>query len=149
MKKQVFGRKFKRDVNERKALFKGLLTNLVLKERIKTTEDKAKAIKGRAEKLVTRVKKTGVYDTSLQKYLTPPAAKKLVGDVASRFPTRQGGYTRIIRLGRRLKDNASMAFIEWVEKNDTKNEKARTKNKDDSKEEKPKKNTKTQKEKKK
>jgi ribosomal protein L17 len=54
MKKHVFGRKFKRDKNERKALFKNLLTELVLHEQIKTTEEKAKAIKGDFDKLVTR-----------------------------------------------------------------------------------------------
>ena len=57
MKKNVFGRQFKRDANERKALFKNLLTSLVMQERIQTTEAKAKAIKAAADKLVTRAKK--------------------------------------------------------------------------------------------
>lgn len=116
MKKKVYGRQFKRDINERKALFKGLLSSLVLKERIQTTQEKAKAIKGQAEKLVTRVKKNRQPFSSLQKYLTPPAVQKLALDIAPRFTNRNGGYTRIMRLGRRLKDNASMVFIEWVEK---------------------------------
>ena len=59
MRKQVFGRKFKRDANERKALLKGLMTDLVMKESIQTTEEKAKAIKGQVEKLVTKAKRKG------------------------------------------------------------------------------------------
>ena len=59
MKKNVFGKQLKRDMNERKALFKNLLTSLVMEESIKTTEAKAKAIKGAADKLVTKAKKGG------------------------------------------------------------------------------------------
>jgi len=116
MRKQVFGRQFKRDFNERKALFKGLLSSLVLNGSIKTTEEKAKAIRGQAEKLVTKARKTG---NNLGKlfslYLTNDAIKKLISDVAPRFSKRNGGYTRIVRLGRRVSDGAKMALIEWVE----------------------------------
>ena len=59
MRKHVFGRHLKRDANERKALFKNLLTSLVIEERITTTEAKAKAIKAAADKLVTKAKKGG------------------------------------------------------------------------------------------
>ncbi|OGH18987.1 MAG: 50S ribosomal protein L17 [Candidatus Levybacteria bacterium RIFCSPHIGHO2_12_FULL_38_12] len=117
MKKKVFGRKFKRDRNERKALFKSLLSSLVLEERIKTTEQKAKAIKGRAEKLVTQAIKKGKTSQSLmQEYLTPPAIEKLITQVAPVFTQRNGGYTRIVRLGKRFGDNASYVLLEWVEK---------------------------------
>ena len=57
MRKNVFGRQFKRDKNERAALFKGLISSLVLHERIKTTEEKAKAIKGEVDKIITKAKK--------------------------------------------------------------------------------------------
>lgn len=57
MKKNVFGRQLKRDINERKALFKNLLTSLVLEEQIKTTHAKAQAIRSAADKLVTKAKK--------------------------------------------------------------------------------------------
>ena len=60
MKKNVFGRKFKRDRNERKALFKSLMSSLILNERIETTEAKAKAIKGDVDKLITRAKKNSL-----------------------------------------------------------------------------------------
>ncbi len=117
MKKQVFGRQFKRDVNERKAMFKNLLTSLVLEERIKTTISKSKAIKSAADKLITKAKKGG---DSAYKALHPEvnqdAVVKLISDIAPRFATRQGGYTRVIKLGkRRVADNAPMAIIEWTE----------------------------------
>ena len=117
MRKNVFGRQFKRDANERKALFKNLLTSLVLEERIKTTPAKAKAIRGAADKLVTKAKKGG--DEAFRA-LAPDvnynAVAKLVNDIAPRFVGRQGGYTRIIRVGRRIADNAPQVLMEWVEK---------------------------------
>lgn len=117
MKKQVFGRKFKRDANERKALFKNLLTSLVLEERIVTSEAKAKAIKSAADKLVTKAKKGG--EDALRN-LAPDikhvAAEKLINQIAPRFVTRQGGYTRIIKVGRRIADNSPEVVMEWVEK---------------------------------
>ncbi len=117
MKKNVFGRKFKRDANERKALFKNLLTSLVLEERIKTTEAKAKAIRGAADKMVTKAKKGGanVYK-SLHPDINEEAVVKLIDDIAPRFTKRAGGYTRIIKIGkRRVADNAEMVYLEWTE----------------------------------
>ena len=116
MKKNIFGRRFKRDIKERKALFKSLMSSLVLKERIKTTEAKAKAIKGDVDKLITTVKKNE--DNArrfLTKSLSPEALEKLIGKVVPRFKNRQSGYTRIIRLGKRSSDHASMVIMEWVE----------------------------------
>jgi large subunit ribosomal protein L17 len=115
MRKNVFGRQLKRDANERKALFKNLLTSLVLEERITTTEAKAKAIKGAADKLVTKAKKGG--DVALRALVTDvrhEAASKLIEQIAPRFMDRQGGYTRIIRVGRRVADNAPQVIMEWV-----------------------------------
>ncbi len=118
MKKHVFGRKFKRDANERKALFKNLLTSLVLEERIKTTEAKAKAIKGAADKLITKAKKEGVnVYKSLHPDINQEAVLKLMSEIAPRFAGRQGGYTRIIKVGkRRVADNAEMVYLEWTER---------------------------------
>jgi large subunit ribosomal protein L17 len=116
MKKNVFGRNFKRDANERKALFKNLLTSLVMEERIQTTEAKAKAIKAAADKLVTRAKKGG---PSAQRFLEPSvnhnAVVKLMTNIGPRFATRQGGYTRIIKTKNRIADNAPQVFMEWTE----------------------------------
>lgn len=115
MKKNVFGRQLKRDANERKALFKNLLTSLVLEERIVTTEAKAKAIKGAADKLVTKAKKGGdVAIRALAPDVRHVAAAKLIEQIAPRFMDRQGGYTRIIRVGRRIADNAPQVVMEWV-----------------------------------
>lgn len=103
-------------MNERKALFKGLLSSLVMYEHIQTTEQKAKAIKGQADKLITTAKKGGTNLTSrLYTFLTPDAAKKLTVEIAPRFADRNGGYTRLVRLGRRLSDNSSIVLMEWVE----------------------------------
>ena len=119
MRKNVYGRHLKRDIDERKALFKGLLTDLVIRERIQTTLEKAKSIKGSADKLITKAK----YQDRLHAYslLTPlvasEAVDKLLNDLAPRFTDRHGGYTRIIKVQRRFSDNARMAMIEWTEQN--------------------------------
>lgn len=116
MRKNVFGRQFKRDANERKALFKNLLTSLVLKERIQTTEAKAKAIKGAADKLVTKAKKGGLHAyRHIEPQVNHNAVVKLLEEIAPRFTQRQGGYTRIIRGRRRVADNAQMVYLEWTE----------------------------------
>lgn len=127
MRKNVFGRQLKRDKNERKALFKSLMSALVLKERIKTTEEKAKAIRGQVEKLVTKAKKKGEAASSLlSSHLLPGAVEKMIKNVAPRFQNRPGGYTRIVKLGRRFGDNARMALMEWVEPSEIKNVEAIT-----------------------
>lgn len=115
MKKKVFGRQFKRDANERKALFKGLMSDLVMKESIRTTLPKAKSIKGQVEKLVTKAKVRGAESRAfIQPYVSSPAVDKIISDLAVRFADRPGGYTRIVKLGSRFSDNADMAMIEWV-----------------------------------
>jgi large subunit ribosomal protein L17 len=115
MKKQVFGRHLKRDANERKALFKNLLTSLVIEERITTTQAKAKAIRGAADKLVTKAKKGG---PDAYRRLAPDvrydAVEKLIKTIAPRFKDRNGGYTRIIKVGHRVADNAPQVVMEWV-----------------------------------
>jgi large subunit ribosomal protein L17 len=117
MKKHIFGRKFKRDVDERKALFKGLMSSLILYEKIETTEEKAKAIKGELDKLVTNAKKDGVLARRLlSSKLSPEALEKMIKDIAPRFDKRQGGYTRTVRLGKRFGDDAMMVMLEWTEK---------------------------------
>ena len=115
MRKNLFGRQLKRDTNERKSLFKSLLSALILEGRIKTTESKAKAIKGRADRIITHAKKGEAGIQLLKSYLPDDAIKKVISQIAPGFEKRQGGYTRIIRLGRRFSDRASMVFLEWVE----------------------------------
>lgn len=115
MRKNVFGRQFKRDTNERKALFKSLISSLVLTGRIKTTEEKAKAIRGDVDKIITKAKKGEIARRILQSYLFRDAVDKVISDIAPRFLDRLGGYSRITKMGRRLSDNASMVLMEWVE----------------------------------
>ena len=116
MRKSYFGRQLKRDTNERKALFKNLIRSLVIHERIETTTAKAKAIRSQTEKLVTKAKRNSDNATYfLQPYLSGVALDKMVTDIAPRFVDRQGGYVRIIKTGNRLKDNAEMSIIEWVD----------------------------------
>lgn len=117
MRKHVFGRQFKRDVHERTALFRGLASELVMHERIETTEEKAKAIRRTADKLVTKAKHQDQMHalSLLQPFLSNEAAKKMLSDIGPRFKDRHGGYTRIIRLGRRFNDNAQTVRMEWVE----------------------------------
>ena len=115
MRKQIFGRKFKRDKNERKALFNGLISAMVLNGSIKTTEQKAKAIKGDLEKLVTKAIKGETSKRLLQNSLTKSEIDKMINEIAPRFKNRPGGYTRIIKTGRRFNDDASMVILQWVE----------------------------------
>lgn len=116
MRKRVFGRQFNKDTNQRKALFKGLMRSFALNEEIKTTESKAKAIKGEFERHITRAKDGERARYHLKKHLQEDAVSRLIADIAPRMKDRNGGYTRIVRLGTRLKDNAEMVLLELVEK---------------------------------
>lgn len=115
MRKNVFGRRFKRNVGQRKALFKSLMSSLVLDEKIRTTEAKAKSIKSDIEKLVTKAKKRVDAERFLSGKLTQPAIDKMMGRIAPQFAQRPGGYTRIVRLGRRTTDSAAEVIMEWTE----------------------------------
>lgn len=116
MLKRIYGRKFNKDINQRKALFRGLMRSLALNESIKTTESKAKAIRGEFESHITKAKKGEEARYNLLKHLSEDAVDRLVKDIAPRMKDRNGGYTRIIRLGNRVKDNAEMVMLELVEK---------------------------------
>ena len=118
MRKNIFGRQFSRDTNQRKALFKSLISSLILDESIKTTLEKAKAIKGDVDKIVNKAKKgdNTLKVQLLQRSLGAEAMNKVIKDIAPRFKDRSSGYTRLIKLGRRFSDNAAMVLMEWVEK---------------------------------
>ncbi len=117
MKKKVFGKKLKRDTNERKGLFKSLISSLVLYEKIKTTKPKAQAIRSDVEKLVTKLKNAEIAKARMfQGDLEEKVFNKLYKDISPRFKNRNGGYTRIIKIGNRVRDNAETVILEWVEK---------------------------------
>ena len=115
MRKRKKRRKLSRKRNQKKALLRGLARVLFLKEKIKTTEVKAKEVSGFIEKQITRAK---IGDLSSRRLLardfSPEIVKKLVNEIAPRYKERKGGYTRIIKLGPRKSDGAKIAIIELV-----------------------------------
>ena len=113
---RVTGRKLSRYRDQRTALLRGLAGELIRHERITTTLAKAKETRIVAEKLITHGKKGTLHHRRLAMAQLPNKAvvKKVFDDVAPRYAERAGGYTRIIRLGRRQGDGAQMAVIELV-----------------------------------
>ena len=110
------GYKLKRDVGARKALLKTLVTNVIENERVITTVPKAKAIKPLVEHMITLAKRDTLHSRrQAAAFLeTPAAVKKLFEKLGTRFGQRQGGYTRVVRLGWRKGDGAEQAIIELV-----------------------------------
>ena len=107
-----------RKPSHRKALHKNMVASLFKFERIKTTKPKAKAIRRTAEKMITRAKVDTVHNrrTIAKKLSEKAVLNKLFKDIAPRFQKRQGGYTRILKLGRRVGDAAEMVLLELVER---------------------------------
>lgn len=115
MRKLKKGRKLSRKKDQRKALLKSLIRNFFIKEKIKTTEAKAKEILRFAEKFITKAKKGDLNSVRiLARYFQKDLIKKLVKEIGPRFKERKGGYTRIIKLGPRKSDGAKMVIIELV-----------------------------------
>lgn len=115
MRKRKKGRKLARKRDQRKALFKLLARNLFLKEKIKTTEAKAKEVKPFVEKIITKSKKEDLSSRRfLAKFFPPLVVKKLINEIGPRYKERKGGYIRIIKLGPRKSDGAKMAIIELI-----------------------------------
>lgn len=109
--------KLGRTAEHRKAMLANQVCSLIEHQRITTTLAKAKALRPLAEKMVTLGRKNTVHARRLA-YATlrqDKAVKKLFDEVAPRTEGRNGGYTRIIKLGPRKSDSAAMAFIEWVD----------------------------------
>jgi large subunit ribosomal protein L17 len=111
------GRKLGRTTAHRKALLRNLATALLEHERIITTEPKAKELRRIADKLVTLGKRGNLHARrqALQVVQSNAVVQKLFNEVAPRLAERQGGYTRILRLGYRSGDAAAMAVIELVD----------------------------------
>jgi len=112
------GRKFGRTSAHRKALFRNLVEALIQRERISTTLAKAKELRGKVEKTITLGKK-GTLHARRQAFKLAPqkdTIRKVFGSLAERYANRPGGYTRIIKIGSRRGDNAPMAYIELVDR---------------------------------
>ena len=116
MRHKVAGYKLKRDGGARKSLPRGLVTNVIEQERVITTVPKAKAAKPLVERMITLGKEDTLHARrEAARFLyTPAAVKKLFDTLATRFGQRNGGYTRIVRLGPRKGDGAEQAMIELV-----------------------------------
>ncbi|MDN6205197.1 MAG: 50S ribosomal protein L17 [Staphylococcus simulans] len=119
-------RKLGRTSDQRKAMLRDLATSLIVNERIETTEARAKELRGVVDKLITLGKKGDlasrrqaariVRDVEIlnEDETTQTALQKLFGEIAPRYTERQGGYTRVLKVGLRRGDGAEAAIIEFV-----------------------------------
>ncbi|MDY6147521.1 MAG: 50S ribosomal protein L17 [Porphyromonas sp.] len=109
-----------RTKSHREAMLSNMATSLILHKRIHTTLAKAKALRVYAEPILTRAKEDTQHSRRMvfSELQNKEAIKELFGVVAEKIANRPGGYTRIIRTGYRLGDNATMCFIELVDFND-------------------------------
>lgn len=115
MRKRKKGRRLSRKKDQRKALLKSLAASLILKEKIRTTEAKAKEVAGFAEKQISKAKSGTLHSRRLLAGLfSQEIVKKMINEIAPRYQERKGGYTRIIKLGPRKTNGAKMAIIELV-----------------------------------
>jgi large subunit ribosomal protein L17 len=109
--------KLGRTAEHRKALLANQVCSLIEHQRIKTTLAKAKAVRPLAERMVTLGKNGSIHArrTAFATLRQKNVVEKLFDDIAPRSAERNGGYTRIVKLGQRRSDSAPMAFIEWVD----------------------------------
>ena len=124
MRHQVAGYRLGRTTDQREGLRRTLIRQLFTHERITTTRTKAMAIRGDAERLITlarnSAKGTDIVKVNARRKAAArlndaEVVKKLFDDIAPRFATRPGGYTRMFKLGPRLGDAAEMVLLELVE----------------------------------
>ncbi|NWF83888.1 MAG: 50S ribosomal protein L17 [Bryobacteraceae bacterium] len=116
MRHKRAGFKLQRDTSARRALLRGLVTNVIEQERIITTVTKAKAAKPLVEKMITLGKQDTLHSRrqAASYLLTPSSVKKLFDKLGPKFAQRNGGYTRIVRVGFRKGDGAETAILELV-----------------------------------
>ena len=121
------GFKLGRVTAHRWALFRNLLVALFRHERITTTEAKAKAVRGLADRMVTLAKQESLHARRqvLAMVPDPLVVKKLFDTIAARFGDRHGGYTRIVKAGTRPGDRAQMVLLELVDRPETPKDKGR------------------------
>lgn len=116
MRHRVAGKKLGRTTAHRMMMFRNMVTSLLDKESIRTTLDRAKAVRPIAERMITLGKRETLHARrqALAFVKDPAVVSKLFDTIAPRFSQRPGGYTRIIRLGFRDGDGAQMAIIELI-----------------------------------
>ena len=116
MRHRVAGKKLGRKTPHRVMMFRNMVTSLFDKERVRTTLDRAKAVRRIAERMITLGKREDLHARrqALAYIKDPAVVSKLFSTLAPRFAQRHGGYTRIIRLGFRDGDGARMAYLELI-----------------------------------
>jgi large subunit ribosomal protein L17 len=116
MRHGVVSGRFDRPIGYRQMMFRNLVTEVLDHEKIKTTEPKAKAIRGMVDKMITLAKAGDLHARrqALSFVMDKRVTDKLFADLGPRYAERHGGYTRIIKIGMRLGDGASMVQIELV-----------------------------------
>ena len=116
MRHSVAGRKLGRSTGHRRAMYRNLVTDLLGYEKITTTEAKAKRARSLVEKMITLGKKGGLHSRrqALSFVMSEKITEKLFAELAPRYAERNGGYTRILKLGPRLGDGADMVQLELV-----------------------------------
>lgn len=126
MRHRVKGRKLSRTHSHRAALMNSLATSLLKHKRIKTTLAKAKEARRHVESLITKAKRNDLHARRhVMRFVhDKEVVKELFNDVISKVGDRPGGYTRVIKLGNRIGDAASMAILELVDYNDVITKKA-------------------------
>lgn len=126
MRHRNAGYKLGRVTQHRWALFRNLLVALFRHERIQTTEAKAKAVRGLADHMITLAKRDNLHARRQVLSMVPDTevVGQLFGTIAPRFGDRNGGYTRLIKAGRRPGDNAPMVLLELVDRTETPKDKA-------------------------
>jgi len=124
MRHGVAGYKLNRTKDQRKGLRRTMINQLFEHERIRTTRAKALAIRGEAERLITLarnsdegtdIEKVNARRRAAARLGNPEIVRKLFDDIAPRYTSRNGGYTRVLKLGPRLGDAAEMVLLELVE----------------------------------
>ena len=118
MRHMKSGRKLNRTSSHREAMFKNMAASLFKNELIKTTLPKAKELRRTVERLITLSKKDSVANRRLAfaRLRDDASVKKLFTELGPRFQSRPGGYTRILKMGFRVGDNAPMAFVELLDR---------------------------------
>ncbi len=126
MRHRVKGRKLKRTASHREALLRSLATSLLKHKRIKTTVAKAKEARSFVESLITKARKNDLHAKKqvMDVVKDKEVVKELFSEIITKIGERPGGYTRVIKLGRRAGDAAEIAILELVDYNDVVNAKA-------------------------
>ena len=118
MRHRVGHRKLQRTSSHRAALFRNMAAALIKHEQITTTTAKAKELRPYVEKLVTLAKKGGLSNRRIahSRIMDETQERKLFDVIGPRYSTRNGGYTRVVKAGIRMSDSASIAIIEFVDR---------------------------------